>query len=390
MASVTDEGLVIRTKAEILADIFARWRSKPALGADFLSNPDTPQTQIAEPIAEMFAELEEALQALTAAFSRAGAYSQWLDDAGERVGVPRRRQTRSTVTATVGLNAGVTLPAGSQASDSTDPEELYETLLDVSNTTSSPGTFDVEMQAVTPGSDTFVIAGQLSVIATPFAGWTSVTNAADAEEGTDLEADEPYRVRIAQALSTAGTGTVDAIRSAILVLDGVVSASVLANTTSVVDSDGVAPHAFEAVVLGGNEDAIAQAIWENKPAGIYADGSVTSGVAFDSLDQPHVVRFSRPTEVPIYIDFVLDVDSDYPGHAAFKEAAVLEFREWHGLGADVLRFKLADLTFNISGVVNITTLELGFSPNPAGTADLTIDARELATFDTSRITVTTP
>lgn len=391
MAEVTAEGLTIRTKEEILAEIFSRWRSKPALGADFLASPDAPQTQIAETIAEMLAEIEEAMQALTAAYSRSGAYSQWLDDAGERVGVPRRRASRSTVTATAGLNAGVTLPAGSQASDSTDPEELYETTIDVSNTTTSPSTFAVPMRAVTPGSATYVIAGQLTVIATPYAGWTSITNAEDATAGQDLEGDEAYRLRIAEALSTAGTGTVDAIRSALIVLDGVTAASVLENTTSAVDADGVPAHAFEAVVLGGDKDEIAQAIWENKPAGIFAAGSVTSGIAFDTLGESHTVRFSRPTSVPIWIDLVLDVDADtYPGHTAFKEAVVLEFQAFHGLGQDVFRFKLADLVFNVAGVENITTLELGTTSSPSGTADITIDARELATFATTRLTVTAP
>jgi uncharacterized phage protein gp47/JayE len=390
MASVDANGLLTRTKEEILAEIYERWRTKPDLGEDFLSSPDTPQAQIAEPIAEMLAELEEALAALTAAYSRSQAYSQWLDDAGDRIGVPRQQPTRSTVVATVNLNAGITLAAGSQAADATDAEEIYRTTADVSNTTSAAGNFTVTMEAVTAGTSTFVAAGQLTAIVTPVAGWNSVTNAADAEPGTDLESDADYRERQQLALVVAGSGTVDAIRSAIVTVSGVDSVSVLENTTSAIDGDGVPPHAFEAVVLGGGEDDIAQAIWDNKPAGIYSAGTVTSGIAFDALGVSHNVRFSRPTSVPIWMDLVLNVDEDYPGHTAFKEAVVAEFGGFHGLGQDVIRTRLYDLIFNVAGIEDVTTLELGTASAPSGTSNIAIAARQLAVFDTSRLTVTAP
>lgn len=384
MATVSSTGFTARTKDEILADIYDRWAAKPDLGPDFLTNPDTPQVQIAEAFAESLAQTEEGIAAQVGQFSRSAAVGQWLDDAGERIGVPRRQPTKSTVSATVNLDDGVVLPAGSQAADSTDADEVYETIEDVSNTSGSPADVAVEMRAVTAGTATFVTAGQLTSIVTPVSGWNSVTNAADAEAGTDLETDAAYRVRMDSALAVAGAGTPDAIRAAILLLDGVTSCTVLVNDLDITDGDGLPPHSFSVVVAGGDGDEIAQAIWDNGPSGGRAYGTST-GTATDAAGATHMVEYERPTEVDIIITITLTTDGDYPGDAAFKTALVDAADSFFGLDDDVIYQRIAALALAVTGVTDVTALQIG-APS-LGSSNITIDALEQAAFDTSDITV---
>jgi uncharacterized phage protein gp47/JayE len=385
MATVDDTGLTTRTKEEIETEIRDAWAGKPALGADFLTSDDTPQSQIAEPTAEAAAQIEEALAALIGAFSRSTATGQWLDDAGDRIGVPRLTATKSTVTATVNLNAGVLLPTGSQAADSTDETEVYETLADVENTGGSAADFQVACRAVVAGSGTFVTAGQLTEIVTPVTGWNSVTNAADAAPGQDQEADAPYRIRQAESLSRAGASTADALISDMLLLDGITSVAVLENPDSYV-VDSLPPHSFETLVGGGDEDEIAQVIWDNQPSGIRAMGS-DSGTAVDVQGADRTVRFSRPTDRGVYVDITLTTDATYVGDVAFKEALILAAQSAFGLGDDVIYAKLYALAFAVTGVTDVPALAIAFTASPVATSNLPISSREIATWATDRITI---
>ena len=331
------------------------------------------------------ATLDEAIAAAFAAASRSNAIGQQLDYIGELIGVPRQQATKSTVLATVNLNGNVILPAGSQAADSTDPTEIYETVTDAEEGSGSPSNVTVLMRAVTAGSSTFVSAGQLTDIVTPVTGWNSVTNAADSTVGTDLETDADYRVRQTSLLSNAGAGTIDAIRSAVASVDNVTSVGVLENVTNITNSLGLPPHSFEVLAIGGTVTDIGQAIWDNKPAGVQAYGT-TNGSATDDTGATQNVKFSRPTEVPIYVTFVLSTDSTYAGDTAFKESIVTAAAAFFGLGDDIIYAKLYDLAFSVEGVTDVTTLQVGTTASPTGTVNISISDRQIATWDTTNIT----
>lgn len=387
MASkLTATGYQRLTQSEYKAEIFAKWRSKSALGSSFVDSPDAPQTAIAESIAELLADIDEAIASAYSVASRTSAVGQQLDNIGNLIGVPRRQATKSEVAATVNLNAGVTLPAGSQAADANDAEAVYETIAAVTNSTGSPANVAVTMRAVTAGSATFVASGDLTSIVTPVTGWNSVTNAADADVGTDRETDAAYRTRQLLQLSVAGTGTLDAIRSAVAAVASVTQAEVQDNVDLITSSVGLPSKSVEAIVSGGSDNAIAQAIWANKPAGIKAFGGA-SGTATDVYGNSITVAFSRPTEVPIYIDYTLTTDATYPGDAAFKAAVATAASALFGLGDDVIYTRFVDLAFGVAGVVDVTLLEIGISASPSGTSNIPIASRQIATFDTTRITI---
>src|SRR4051812_10516431 len=129
----------------------------------------------------------------------------------------------------------------------------------------------VQFQAIDPGP-TLANAGTLTVRETLVTGWDAVTNPEDAQLGAGIESDAEFRNRREDELFAQGGGTVDGIRADLLKLETVIAANVSENTDSVVSPDGLPPKSFCAVVHSDpgadDEQAIADSIWGNKPAGI--------------------------------------------------------------------------------------------------------------------------
>lgn len=220
-------------------------------------------------------------------------------------------------------------------------------------------------------------------------------NSADASPGTDVELDPAFRLRREQLLRIAGTATVEAIRSAILELSGVLQAFVIENTGNVVDANGLPPKSFEAIVqqaawTAAEEQEVADTIWDNKPAGILAYGSESNTVT-DSMSFDHVIGWSKPTEVPIYMDLTLDTNDDYPSDGDdLVKAALVAYGNTLEIGEDVVALQFKSVPLEVAGVVDVTAFEIDIVSPPTGTTNITIAVRSLATFDTSDIRIPNP
>lgn len=260
----------------------------------------------------------------------------------------------------------------------------------VTVTTITPGTraeITGPLIAESPGA-VAAPAGSLTVIETQISGLTGVENALDAELGDEIESDAQLRLRRMSSLQKAGAGTLEAIKSDILGLDGVEAALVFENDTLSVDTAGRPAKSFEVVVLGGDDDEIAETIWQDKPAGIQTFGT-QSVVIQDSQGFERTIKFSRPTEVPIWVEFDLTITDAFPlSGPAQVEAAVLAYGANLNLGDDVIVLPaLISALAGIPGITNVA-VRIGTAPDPVGSANIPIDAFEIAIFDSSRIGVT--
>jgi hypothetical protein len=239
-------------------------------------------------------------------------------------------------------------------------------------------------------------AGTLTVITAPVSGWNTITNPLDATPGQLVEQDTPMRVRRKVELTKPGGCGVDSLRADLLdpsKVPGVIQCVVLENTSMVTDGNGLPPKSFCAVIWDGVSPAadnvkIAQTIWNGHPSGVEAYGS-TSANATDSTGVTRTVKFSRAPQKTVYLAYTLSVDATkFPvdGAAQVKAAAV-------ALGAtlvqgdDVIALKFRAVALGIAGVIDVTAFALDFTAAPVATANLVIAATEIATFDTSRITV---
>lgn len=228
------------------------------------------------------------------------------------------------------------------------------------------------------------LAYTISEIVTPVVGWDGVSNLADATLGRDVETDTAFRLRRLQLLSLAGNGTLEAIRSAILDVTDVVQCLVFENTTLVTDGNGVPGKAFEAVVQGGTAAAIAEVIFETKPAGIQAYGSDESESVVDSQGTTHTIEFSRPQEIELFVACTVTTDGNYPsdGDTQVKNA-ILAIVAAYQIGDDAIIEKLETAPFGVSGVTDLTAFTLDKRPSVVQT----VNAETYALSDGQTLTV---
>lgn len=386
MSGLTSTGFETKTLTEIIDEINASLRN--LLGQDLSLDEATVLGIFVGVIADRIVEVWELADEVYGSQYPDSAVTAGLDGVSAITGTVREVATKSTATATLNIDAAVTVPTGSVVSVDGNPLARFVTLADAVGP--GPGAQDVavEMEAEETGPSA-APSGTLTVIETPVAGWNTSTNAADAELGTVIETDAALRLRREDELQAGGAGPLDAIRGGLLQVDDVTEAKVFQNVTLVTDGDGVPGKAFESVVLGGTDQDIIDKIWEKGPAGIETHGG-ESGTIIDSQGDSHTIEFSRPTEIDIWIIVDVTTDDDYPATGdADIEAALIAFQEASlSIGDDVITTQLFDAVFSIAGVVDVTKLWIGFANPPTGDANLTIGNRELADFDTSRITVT--
>jgi uncharacterized phage protein gp47/JayE len=250
------------------------------------------------------------------------------------------------------------------------------------------GAVDVDARATESGP-TVAVSGDISVIETPILGWDSVLNLLDADVGNDVETDEDLRVKRELELAAAGKSTADAIREDMLNVEGVSSCKVFHNRTDNTDADGVPPHSVECLIRGGDDQDIFDALLAavSGTSGTYGS---TSGTALDSEGNEHEMNFSRPDEIEVYIDMQVTVDADtYPidGDDQIKAAIVL-WGDARDSGYDARASAILAQAFQVLGVLDVPQCFIGTAPSPGTSATISISTRQLATFDTSRITVT--
>lgn len=230
-------------------------------------------------------------------------------------------------------------------------------------------------------------ANTITGIAVPQIGWDSIYNPLKAETGRIEETDEELRERFRNAKFTQASNILDALVSELSSVEGVTKVVIYENDTDVTDPQGIPPHSFMPIVLGGLSTEIAKTIWENKPTGIrsYGDSSVT---IYDSQNLSHIINFKRPTPVPIYITINLSAISNFPGDGALriKDAIIKYFENNYSVGDDIIYSRTYTPVNSVSGH-QIDSMFIGKSANPVGTSNIVIGFDEIYSLSSDNIIV---
>lgn len=149
-------------------------------------------------------------------------------------------------------------------------------------------------------------AGTLTTIYQGVPGWESITNPAAGTIGQNIESREAFEYRREQTIAANGHGSLDSIGGAVFEVPGVEDVYVTENTTSSPITVGstafsLAPHSLYVGVIGGDPQAIANAIWSKKDVGCDYNGNTTETVVDSSYDYPqpsYTVKFNDNTESP--------------------------------------------------------------------------------------------
>jgi hypothetical protein len=387
MAGLTASGLEIKTQSEIQTSI----EESVTAAIPGIDLSQGPEHQIIGVLSEELAILWEGLQATYAAAYPDSANGLLLDQVAAITGTVRRQATRSRVTGTVTLAAFTTLPTGSIAAVLSDPDAQFRTTADAVNGTAFPDDVDVALEAIETGP-VAAPAGTLTVIVTPVTGWTAITNATDAALGRDIADDVELRETRQIELAGAGQDHYAAIRAAVVGVAEVIEAAVFGNETLVTDGDGRPGKSFEAVVWDGDpsaadDDELAQAIYDSKPAGILSHGVGSSGTAVTETGADFTILFTRATKLRVYVDVeVVLAPNTAPGWETLVRDSVSARGAQYSVGETAYASQLICAIIDDVGVVTaVTSLTLGIAPAPTGSS-VVADYNEIIRIDTGDVT----
>ena len=247
------------------------------------------------------------------------------------------------------------------------------------------------------------IPGALTIIETPVSGWDRVENLQPATLGRTAETDGEARIRRSVSLQSGGNASIEAIRSKVLGdVANVTGCSIFENDSDIIDIYGRPPHSFEAVVTGGDVLDIAAKLLEVKAAGIQTTGNINGGVGYTVLDSQgigHIIKFSRPIPYLVYARITLTKysEEEFPvtGATQVAENFVAYGTDNLPLGKDMIVQKFLASIFAVPGIATAViewAVTLEAAPPPVYPADytsanITIAAAAIATFDVARVTV---
>lgn len=241
-------------------------------------------------------------------------------------------------------------------------------------------------------------ANEINKINTPTYGWLTVTNPAAAVPGVETETDAQLRVRQTASVAGPSQTMLAGTYAAITAIDNVQRLAVYENDTSSgsVSTDnpyGLPAHSVTCVVEGGDAGTIADAILRHKGIGCYTNGDVLTTIT-DAGGYPNVIRFYRPTAVPIHVSIVL---TPYPPEYARTmmddvKQAVYDYLTGFDIAADVSVSLLAGVVATANPdtkkpAFGVASVQIGKTAGSMAASDITIGYKEVATIDLANITV---
>jgi len=383
---ISDTGFKRKRLNTLLTELNAA--VKNIYGENFNVSEESPGGQINGIISASNADLWELAEESYHAYDPDYASGKTLSSLVQLNGITRLVATKSRVELTITGVANTIIPTGSIVSTSdTNVNFITENEIVIA----SSGSINVFALAENDG----VISASINTVTeieTPVTGWDSVTNATQAQIGTNDETDVELRSRRARSVSRTAQAQIDAIQANVMNVDGVSKAVVLENDTAVANGNGPA-HSFHVIVIGGNDDEIAQQIWLSKPAGILAHGTTTVNV-YDSQDVIHRVSFSRPVLIDVFVNVVVTKNNDYPemGDELIKEAIVMYANGdlIHGRGFSLSQDVILTRLYTAINYVNgheINELKIGISAATLDTENLQIASATISNFTVENITV---
>ncbi|EKS7718741.1 baseplate J/gp47 family protein [Salmonella enterica] len=385
-ATVTAEGISAPDYQTILDTLTSYFQQ--IYGSDAYLEPDSKDGQMVALVALAVHDANNTAISVYNCFSPATGYGAALTSNVKINGIARKGATNSTVDLLLTGTAGTTITNGTVK----DTNNVIWRLPD-SVVIGVDGT--VTVTAICSNSGAVVaLAGTITTINTPTRGWTSVTNPAAATVGAPAETDAELRIRQGQSVAIPSITPFEGVDGAIANIAGVTRHKLYENDTGKTDGNGLPPHSISAIVDGGDVTEIARTIRGNKGQGVRTWGK-TSVTVPDKYGNPHIISFSRPTDVPVYGKITLKVFAGYTSQIGVQiQQAVADYINRLMIGDQVLLSRIyspANLGVVSGGnarYYDIQELLIGKSPEAVAAANINIAYDESASCKPENIIIT--
>ena len=399
---VTSTGFVLKRLSDIIADTKSSLSTVTdtvtgeSLTPDLLDEDD-PLINIVNSLCDNLAELWEIAQESYNQFDPLKNSGAGQSGTVQLNGLTRSAGSYSQVAVTVTGSPGLAVPAGKQITTVNDIPvfELPAFTIGESGT-------EIVVATCTEKGPYMAYAGELVKIITP-SSFTSVVNSLDSTAGSFEETDTELRARQQVSTSRPAHTIIESIAAALLDLDDVTYARTYHNFTLAEDERGIPAKSVALVVLGGDDDEIADVLFERTAiggAGTYGSTTVT---VYDINGIDYDMNFTRPTEKAITVEIEIEITNArlYPDNGAETiKSAILQWaaagavsigetsmtHTGYSPGRDVLASELYAPIYNAVGGIHVVSVEVS-ADGDVGPASVTIDWDEIATFDSDDITI---
>ncbi|MBD8680290.1 baseplate J/gp47 family protein [Pseudomonas sp. CFBP 13719] len=416
MAQITDQGIAGQSLNDYLGDIKD---GTLAIDPDWNIDPDSPDGQRIGIEAELLANLDENVVDAYRSKDPDSAQGEALRNIGKISGVQIRAATFSVASISVTGQAGAVIQAGSQVRSRIDNTQWLTTSAIVIGVSQTGTGF---VTCAVPGR-VLAATGDLTIIGTPQAGWSSVTSM-EATPGTAAESDSEFRIRRNRSVSLAGSNMKDNMLANIANVPGVTDVKILENNSdSPTDPDGIPYTAIAVIVNGGTDADIGQAMYEKYNPGTpmyprystktdsWVDAPGATGVKVEVISartgNVETMTFQRAIGLPVHVALNVKKVGNLPSdiedrlrkaiiedstRTLFSGETVTGFNQGgYDIGELVPVGRLYTPVNKILGQYGdsyIQTLTIGLSAGSQGLTPIQPGIAQMATFDAENIVVT--
>lgn len=417
MAQITPQGIIGKSLNEYLVDIEGKLL---AIDPNWNIDPDSPDGQKNGIDAEAMANMDEGVVAAYRSKDPASAVGEALNDIGAISGVPRQLATYSVAPVTLTGTPTTIIPAGVSVVRSRVDNTAWTLNAAVVIGVGGTGTGFV---TCTTAGRVVAGAGELTVIGTPTAGWSAVTNPTAATQGQPEESDAEYRIRRFESVSKPGSNMVDNMEANVKAVKTVTTARVLENYLDTVDENGIPGHCLAIIVNGGSDADVGEAIRQKKNQGCgmfprwneqtetWVDPQGTNGILI-YVESPvtglvNPITFQRAIAKSIYVRVSIQRKGILPGNinelviqaviadatkSLFEGNSLIGFNQGgYDIGEVVPVGRLYTPINKVLGLYGdsyVTSITIGTSAGELSAATIQPAYNELATFDEDNIVVT--
>ena len=331
-----DTGFYVDEVGDVRADVAAAWTAAFAREGEppLNTEPETPAGQLIDSQTAAVAEKDSELLYLCNMFDPKRSTGVFQDCLGQIYFLTRKGAVPSQATVTVTGLPGTVIPVAAQIRSVTD-DTLWSCTEQV--TIPAEGTTTAVFACMTTGAIS-AAAGTLTRIVTVVAGWDTAVNLSAAAVGNPAETRGAFESRRYASVALNSRSTAAAIYARILQIDDVVSCYVTQNRTNavqVIDGYTLKPHSVYVAVTGGDDDDIAQALYDTVSAGCDNNGNTEVEITDPYTGAVETVAFNRPAEMDVYLKVTLVADTALTSQQVTSIKTAL-YNNFYGLDSSIV------------------------------------------------------
>lgn len=340
-------------------------KDRPLLNTD----PETPQGQIIDSQVATVNQKDSEVLYLAQQFDPRTAEGRFQNALAEIYFIKRKPAINSYAMCTINGRAGTQIDAGALIESAIDGTQWS---LDQNVTIPANETITAKFTCLTDGAIS-ASSGTLTKIVTTVTGWDTVTNAT-AIVGSLEESQSAFEQRRKDSVSLNARSTVNAVYANVAQCDGVIAVYAVDNKKNIsetIDNYTLTPHSIFVSVIGGENEDIAKAIYNNLSAGCDYNGNTSVDITNEYSGAVETVKFYRPDVFNIYVKVQIQnsasLQNDYEN--IVKQAV---YNNFYGLDSTkinnepLLRLKMNDDLYSSrftpsilnAGITNVLTVQL--------------------------------